>query len=111
VLTGLAPGVSTVAAATSPPAGRVTAAGNDYATTVRVKLTMTPGTAGRNAYLLRVGDYDNGEPVTGVTGSRMECSVPARPSPERGRSPSTSRRRPGGVVVPLELTIPAPGSP
>ena len=63
----------------SPPR-RVTASGSDYATSVRVELTLTPGVAGRNAYKLWADDYDTGDPLTTVTDVRMQCSLPARPS-------------------------------
>lgn len=141
VLSGLAPARTAAVAADSSPARRapassVSATGSDYATTVRVELTVTPGAAGRNAYVLRAEDYDSDDPMTGVTGVRMKCSVPARPS----LAPVTITLRraadgswigdglefsiagpwkvdvyvqetTGGVVVPLELTISGARSP
>ncbi len=145
VLSGLAPARSALAAESSPgasttpssrPATQVTATGSDYATTVRVGLTVTPGAAGRNAYQLRAVGYDSGQPLSTVTAVRMECSQPARP----GLAPVTiTLRRAGdgswtgdglefsvagpwkvnvyvqetssGVVVPLELTIAGSGTP
>ena len=83
VLTGLAPGVSTAASSSpaSPPGSR--AAGEDYATTVKVLLTVAPGRAGANDYVARVDDYDSGDPAAGVNAVQLECSLPARPSPVR----------------------------
>ena len=145
VLSGLAPARSALAAESSPgasttpssrPATQVTASGSDYATTVRVGLTVTPGVAGRNAYRLRAVGYDSGEPLSTVTAVRMECSQPARPS----LAPITiTLRRAGdggwigeglefsvagpwkvkvyiqetssGVIVPLELTIAGSATP
>ena len=77
VLTALPPGVTAEASgAASTPSG-VTASGEDYATTVRVSLTVTPGRAGRNDYLARVEDYDGNAPAAGVTAVKLECSVPS----------------------------------
>ena len=77
ILTALPPGVtSAVPGAASVPSG-VTASGEDYATTVRVSLTVTPGRAGRNDYLARVEDYDGNAPAVGVTAVKLECSVPS----------------------------------
>ena len=47
---------------------------------MRVELTLTPGRAGRNAYVLWADDYDTGDPLTTVTSVRLECSLPARPA-------------------------------
>jgi hypothetical protein len=135
VLTGLAPGVATVASGSpaSPPGS--SAAGEDYATTVRVLLTVTPGRAGVNDYVARVEDYDSGDPAAGVNAVQLKCSLPARPSLgavtiELSRDPegSWSGRglefsvagswqvdvlvvlATGGVTVPLSLDI-GPASP
>jgi copper transport protein len=64
VLASLAPPPPAVEAA--PPPG-VVATGSDYATSVRVRLTVRPGTAGPSTFELAVGDYDTGEPVTDAT--------------------------------------------
>ncbi|MGI8983547.1 MAG: copper resistance protein CopC, partial [Acidimicrobiales bacterium] len=63
VLTGLPPSVVVAAAskAVAPPALTVT--GNDYATSVRVRMEVTPGSAGPNTFDALVEDYDTGEPV------------------------------------------------
>ncbi len=135
VLTGLAPGVSTVASGSpaSPPGSN--AAGEDYATTVRVLLTVTPGRAGVNEYVARVEDYDSGDPAAGVNAVQLKGSLPARPSlgavtidlsrdPEgswsgRGLEFSVAGswqvdvlvvRATGGVTVPLSVDI-GPASP
>jgi copper transport protein len=82
VLTGLLPAGADVAATGGggAPAGQVTASGSDYATAVRVELTLTPGVAGRNDYLLWVDDYDTGDPLATVNAVSMKCSLPERPS-------------------------------
>lgn len=63
VLTGFPPSDSVAAASRdiAPPA--VTVTGNDYATSVRVRLVVTPGSAGPNTFDATVDDYDSGEPV------------------------------------------------
>lgn len=53
------------AEAVAPPS--VVATGSDFGTSVRVRLTVTPGTAGPNTFVLGVRDYDTGEPVTDAT--------------------------------------------
>ena len=80
VLSGLAPARVAVAASTAKPVPQAQASGQDYATTVRVHLTVTPGAAGENAYVAWVDDYDSGDPLTTVSAVRLECSLPAEPS-------------------------------
>ena len=67
VLTGFPPSVSVAAASRdiAPPA--VTVTGKDYATSVRVRLVVTPGSAGANTFDAMVEDYDSGEPVAAET--------------------------------------------
>jgi copper transport protein len=45
------------------PARRVTASGSDFATSIRAKLEISPGTAGPNRFVLTLRDYDSGEPI------------------------------------------------
>ena len=58
-------------AAPAEPAGptNVVATGSDFATTMRVRLTITPGTVGPNTFRADVTDFDSGEPLplTAVT--------------------------------------------
>jgi hypothetical protein len=44
------------------PAG-VEVSGSDFATSIRVRLTIRPGAAGPNEFQVRVEDYDSGQPV------------------------------------------------
>jgi copper transport protein len=63
ILSQLPPGkfvVGRAAARPAPPSVQVE--GNDFATSVRVGLTVSPGTAGPNAFTAKVTDYDSGEP-------------------------------------------------
>jgi copper transport protein len=64
LLTGLAPPVGRA----SPPRHLVVA-GHDFATTTRVRLEVTPGTAGRNTFAATITDFDSGAPIDagGVT--------------------------------------------
>jgi copper transport protein len=78
VLTQLPP-PATVAVSVRPQAAQqVVVAGNDFATTVRVKLIVTPGTVGPNRFEARVTDYDSGKPVP-ATAVQLEFSLPGRP--------------------------------
>ncbi len=75
-------------ATTPPPADAIvggsaaqagtTVEGSDYATTVRLRLTITPGPAGPNAFRAAAVDYDTGAPV-GATAMSLRFSLPARP--------------------------------
>ena len=67
VLTGLPPQPAESTAA--GPAPHVMASGSDFATTVRVTLMITPGTAGPNTFAATVSDFDTGDPAdaTAVT--------------------------------------------
>lgn len=80
VLTGLAP-ASGVASSTglAPAATGVTAAGNDYATTMRVTLNVTPGKAGANEYTAKLADYDTGRSPDKVRAVTLELSLPDKP--------------------------------
>jgi copper transport protein len=52
--------------------------GSDFATTTRVRLEVSPGTVGANAFVAEVTDFDTGEPVDArrVT---LTFSLPGRP--------------------------------
>jgi copper transport protein len=53
--------------------------GADYGTTIRLRLTVSPGTVGNNEFSARIADYDTGAPVD-ATAVRLGFSLPARPS-------------------------------
>lgn len=46
-----------------PPAVELVVTGSDFATTTKVRLTITPGTVGPNTFVAELSDYDTGEPV------------------------------------------------
>ncbi len=74
VLQGQAPPASVAAAAGPPP---VVVTGHDFATTVRVVLTVSPGTTGFNQFDAHVTDYDTGRPIRAAVS--LTFSRPDRP--------------------------------
>ena len=74
-LVNVAPPAET-ATATTPQ--QVTAAGSDFGTTVRVALTVTPGTAGINTFVADVRNYNSGG-STGATAVTLRFALPAQP--------------------------------
>ena len=77
-LVNLAPPTSVVAAPPPPVPDFLVAQGNDFGTSVRVRLTVTPGTAGFNTFAAFLADYDTGAPLNGRTVS-LRFELPARP--------------------------------
>jgi copper transport protein len=71
VLSQLPPGKFVVqqASASSPAPPSVQVEGNDFATSVRLALSASPGTPGPNTFTAKVTDYDSGEdwPATRVS--------------------------------------------
>jgi copper transport protein len=94
VLVGLAPAFVSGALPSSAASG-VTLSGSDYATTVTVHLTITPGTVGRNDFALTASDYGTGTPLTGVRSVQLNFSLPAQPSV--GQSTVNLSRAAGGT--------------
>jgi hypothetical protein len=60
------------------PAPRLVAEGNDFATTMRLRLVVTPGTPGPNGFALQVRDFDTGEPLD-VDRAALRFDSPSRP--------------------------------
>jgi copper transport protein len=132
LLSQLAPGLPagpTRPAPATPPA--LATSGADWATTVRVTLTVTPGAAGPNRFIASVADFDSGAPLPA---DRVELAGTPESRPDLGtarlelaRAPdgrwlgqgrllslagrwnltTTIQRAGGGVVVPLALDVPA----
>jgi copper transport protein len=71
----------------------VTVSGNDFATSVKVQLTATPGTVGANQFSARVVDYDSGQPIP-ATRVTMRFILPSRP--DVGASILDLRKAPDG---------------
>ncbi len=91
VLTGLAPPSLTQEAGGTAPA--LTVSGNDFATSVRVRLEITPGFPGFNRFAARITDYDSGRPIAANRIS-VQFTMPDRP--EIGASRLDLSRRPDG---------------
>jgi len=133
LLSQLAPGVPTGAARPGPAATPVLeASGADWATTVRVTLTVTPGAAGPNRFTATVADFDTG---TVLPADRVELTGTPLSRPDLGTArlelaeapdgrwlgqgrllslagrwdlTTTIQRATGGVTVPLALDVPPP---
>jgi len=79
VMTSLPPSASVAAAATRPPtAAGVEVSRHDFANSVSVLLTSTPGTVGPNAFRAEVSDFDTNRPVA-ATGVTLAFALPGRP--------------------------------
>jgi len=63
VLAGLPPSASLAEASKLQRASSVTVTGNDYATSVRIRLEASPGSAGPNRFDATVVDFDSGAPT------------------------------------------------
>jgi copper transport protein len=109
LLSQLAPGPPAGPARPEPAARpALEASGADWATTVRVTLTVTPGAAGPNRFTATVADFDTGS------------SSPARPSPVPiwaapasswpGRPTAAGSARAGCSRSPADGTSPPPSS-
>ena len=61
----------------APTAAPLVVAGNDFGTSVRLSLTVSPGTAGFNTFTARATDFDSGAPVP-ATSVTLRFSIPAR---------------------------------
>jgi len=77
-LVNVAPPLASAAPATTARSTQLVVNGSDFATTVKVRLTVTPGAAGFNEFRLRVTDYDTGATVT-ATSVQLEFTQPLRP--------------------------------
>ncbi|MCA1832131.1 MAG: copper resistance protein CopC [Actinobacteria bacterium] len=77
VMTSLPP-PNLVAAQTKQQSSGITVGGADFATTVRVRMTITPGIAGSNQFNVRVTDYDTKQPVD-ARRVALRVAMPSRP--------------------------------
>jgi copper transport protein len=131
---GATVGVATAGQRPAAPPMALRATGTDYATSVRVTLTVSPGAAGPNSFQAAIFDYDTGNPlpVKGVELTGRPMAQPDLASARlrlvkvadgdwQGKGPLLSigghwnlvtiveGGAGGGVTVPLELDV--PGSP
>jgi len=92
----VAPPVASAAAAATVQATQLVVSGSDFATTVKVRLTVSPGTAGFNEFTVRVTDYDTGATVH-ASSVQLEFTQPLRP--QLGQSTLTLKRRSDGTFA------------
>jgi putative copper export protein len=63
----------------APPAPqRLVVEGSDFATTMRLRLTVSPGEPGPNRFALQILDYDTGDPLA-VDRAALRFDTPSRP--------------------------------
>ena len=93
-LVNVAPPVSATASTAPPVTTPLTVTASDYATTVRVTLTVSPGTAGFNDFRATVVDYDTAAPVD-ATDVQLSFAIPI--APDVGNSTLTLQRSAPGV--------------
>jgi copper transport protein len=133
LLSQLAPGAPAGAARPGPSvAPALKASGADWATTVRVTLTVTPGAAGPNRFTATVADFDSG---SALPAERVELTGTPESNPEVGTArlelaeapdgrwlgqghllslagrwnlTATIQRPGGGITVPLAVDVPSP---
>jgi copper transport protein len=79
VLSELPPASFVEAAGQKTASPSVTVTGSDFATTARVRLTVSPGTVGTNRFTVHVLGYDSGRPIS-ARGVRLEFSLPSNPT-------------------------------
>ena len=93
LLTSMAP-ASLLEAASRPAPVVVT--GSDFGTTVRARWEVTPGTTGFNAFVLRLTDYDTGQPITA---QRISLRFSSLDHPDVGSSTLTLNASTGGAYA------------
>src|SRR5215475_1346654 len=79
VLGGLPPSSFVQAAGRPTPPSSVTVTGSDFATTVRARLTASPGTTGPNVFQVQLRRYDSGRPFP-ARQVQLEFSLPSNPN-------------------------------
>lgn len=94
LLTGLAPARQEAEAVIA--ARPVVVTGNDFATSVRVRLEIAPGLPGANRFMLRAVDYDTGRPVAA---DRASLSFRSVERPDLGTSALELRPAGSGVFT------------
>lgn len=77
IMAGLAPPTQYAAVAAQPAPDQVVVAGSNFAQTIRVRLTATPGTPGPNTFDVRIENFDTGEPLT-ARAVRLRFRIPER---------------------------------
>ena len=79
LMSEVAPAATVAQAARRPvPPAQVVVSGSDFATTVRVRLSATPGSVGPNRFEVRISDFDTARPVDASAVS-LSFRLPGRP--------------------------------
>jgi copper transport protein len=103
VLSSLPPSASVAAAAARPASlQRVEVIGHDFASSVYVRLTVTPGTVGPNTFTADIRDFDTNQPVA-ATGVTLTFALPGRP--ELGTPSVTMHAAGPGLWTAQALTL------
>jgi copper transport protein len=92
-LVNVAPPVASTVSAAAPSPTRLVVTGSDFATTVKVRLSVSPGSAGFNNFNLRITDYDTGATAR-ASSVQLEFTQPLRP--QLGESTLTLERQADG---------------
>ncbi len=95
-LVNVAPPVASATTVAAVHPAQLVVTGSDFATTVRVRLTVSPGGAGFNTFSLHVNDYDTGAVVPAAS-AELEFTQPLRP--QLGESTLRLRPEPGGSLT------------
>ena len=95
-LVNVAPPLASTTSTAAVRAAQLVATGSDFATTVKVRLVVSPGSAGFNNFNLRVTDYDTGALVR-ASSVQLEFSQPLRP--QLGQSMLTLKRQSDGTFA------------
>lgn len=95
-LVNVAPPVASAAATATVRATQLVVSGSDFATTVKVRLTVSPGTAGFNEFTVRVTNYNTGATVH-ASSVQLEFTQPLRP--QLGQSTLTLKHRSDGAFA------------
>ena len=95
-LVNVAPPVASATAATTAQSTQLVVSGSDFATTVKVRLAVSPGAAGFNEFTLRVSNYDTGAAVH-ASSVQLEFTQPLRP--QLGQSTLTLKHQSDGTFA------------
>jgi copper transport protein len=95
-LVNVAPPLASASSTAATSATQLVVTGSDFATTVKVRLTVSPGTAGFNNFDLRVTDYDTGA-IVHASSVELEFTQPLRP--QLGQSTLTLKRQSDGTFA------------
>ncbi len=78
-LVNLAPPTETGGSSTPLPAvSPLVVAGSDFGTSLKLRLQVSPGTAGFNTFTATVDDFDSGAPLAAVSGVSLRVVFPGR---------------------------------